>query len=347
MKHTACLLIILVLAGCSGRQDARKTAESPLPARVLCKETFTDSLKWVPGTGKLAGITEADRTIKTVDAVTGTVKPVVKFTSKSVNDIYQKLNVTSDGTRIIYKDGGKCFIADLRSGEKKEVPLEDRPYYIFLSNDDREIAYSCSKGLIIASLYGSKSRTVLKEPVIFLRWSPDGAKLGFVKTSGPGLWTMNTDGNGLKRIEYNAIGFLWFPDGRRAALARQTEICIIDTKTLEEKKIGEFTTRPNPAKASFSTWLSLSPGGEKLAYDFGTLEKDKVETGKEQEYSQVNSDIYIYDVTAGTTSNITCTEKEWELYPEFSPDGSKLLCYTRKSENGKIRLTPMIIDLQQ
>jgi Tol biopolymer transport system component len=54
-------------------------------------------------------------------------------------------------------------------------------------------------------------------------WSPDGSKIAFRSSRGSGIWVMNADGSGQRRLTENPRGDsfpTWSPDGNRIAFAR-------------------------------------------------------------------------------------------------------------------------------
>ncbi len=99
-----------------------------------------------------------------------------------------------------------------------------------------------------------------------------------------------------------------------------------------------------PYDAPLSPWfddaeISWSPDGNTVAY---TCKKLK---GRDYALS-TNSDIYLYDVTTGKTTNITASNPGYDKYPVWSPDGTKIAYRSMATpgyESDKDRL--MIYDL--
>ncbi len=192
-------------------------------------------------------------------------------------------------------------------------------------------------------------------------WRPDGQKIGYLSSASGSvqLWEMNPDGSDSKQIsdiDGGIFGFQYspdqskiyylqavkldddihdlFPDLPKANARLETDIMYrhwdtwhdytynhifianySDGKISSEKDIMEGERFDSPMKPFGGTeQIVWSPDGKILAY----VCKKKV--GKEYSIS-TNSDIYLYDLETGKTSNFTKGMMGYDQNPVFSPDG--------------------------
>lgn len=192
-------------------------------------------------------------------------------------------------------------------------------------------------------------------------WIDNGTRIAFVyaeKGSSPQLWVMNADGterHAATNIEGGIEGFLFSPDQSKVVLIRTvkynrtasdiypdlpkatgrviddlmykhwdtwvTEIphpfigsfdgqTVTDLKDIMEGEPYEAPMRPFGGVESFA-W---SPDSKSLVYT------SRKKTGMEYALS-TNSDLYAYNLTTGTTTNLTEGMMGYDTNPAFSPDG--------------------------
>ena len=192
-------------------------------------------------------------------------------------------------------------------------------------------------------------------------WIDNGTRIAFVyaeKGSSPQLWVMNADGterHAATNIEGGIEGFLFSPDQSKVVLIRTvkynrtaadiypdlpkatgrviddlmykhwdswvTEIphpfigsfdgqTVTDLKDIMEGEPYEAPMRPFGGVESFA-W---SPDSKILVYT------SRKKTGMEYALS-TNSDLYAYNLTTGTTTNLTEGMMGYDTNPAFSPDG--------------------------
>lgn len=192
-------------------------------------------------------------------------------------------------------------------------------------------------------------------------WIDNGTRIAFVyaeKGSSPQLWVMNaygTERHAATNIEGGIEGFLFSPDQSKVVLIRTvkynrtaadiypdlpkatgrviddlmykhwdtwvTEIphpfigafdgqTITDLKDIMEGEPYEAPMRPFGGVESFA-W---SPDSKILVYT------SRKKTGMEYALS-TNSDLYAYNLTTGTTTNLTEGMMGYDTNPAFSPDG--------------------------
>ncbi len=219
------------------------------------------------------------------------------------------------------------------------------------------------------------------------RWSPGGERIGFLsaESGSSQLWEMNPDGTGARQlsdIEGGIDGFEYSPDGGHIFYFKgvktektpqeiypdlpKTEVMIIDDlmyrhwNHFEDEYYSHiFVAAYGSEKITDGTdimpgerWdaplspyfdqseISWSPDGKILAYTCKKLH------GRDYAVS-TNSDIYLYDLEAGTTKNITEGNPGYDKYPRFSPDGKKIAWQSMKTpgyEADKDRL--IVMDLE-
>ncbi|MCK5857193.1 MAG: S9 family peptidase [Bacteroidales bacterium] len=197
-------------------------------------------------------------------------------------------------------------------------------------------------------------------------WCPSGKMIHFLsaKSGSVQIWAVNPDGSGAKKItdiEGGVGSFKWSPDGSKILFTKDVKVMqttherypdmqkanvrIIDDLMYRhwdhwtdasfshifiadyaDGKIGELKDIMPGEKwdTPIGPWggleqINWAPDASKIAYAC------KKVFGKDFA-TQTNSEIYIYDITSGETSNMT--EKGFDGYdydPVYSPDGTKLV----------------------
>ncbi|MDR3350643.1 MAG: S9 family peptidase [Prevotellaceae bacterium] len=191
------------------------------------------------------------------------------------------------------------------------------------------------------------------------RWMSGGAKIAYL--SGGQLWTMNADGSAPQQISHYENGiseFAFSPDERQLLFIssvpsreiRRPSDFYDDLPKANARYISDLMYRhwdewveniPHPFVADFDgqslsnifdilsdepfecptrpfggiEQLSWSPDGKTIAYAC------RKKTGRDYAFS-TNTDIYLFDVAARTTSNMTAGMPGYDADPQFSPDGN-------------------------
>lgn len=196
------------------------------------------------------------------------------------------------------------------------------------------------------------------------QWRPDGKKIGYIssKSGSAQLWEMNPDGTGntqVSNVEAGISGFSYSPDLKNVLYIKSVKVDkdihdrfpdlplanarletdlmyrhwdswhdytyqhIVITKyndgTLSgDKDIMEGERFDSPMKP----WggieqINWSSDGKTVAYTC------KKKVGKDYALS-TNSDIYLYNLETGKTTNFTEGMLGYDINPVFSPDGQKI-----------------------
>ena len=195
-------------------------------------------------------------------------------------------------------------------------------------------------------------------------WRPDGKKIGYIssKSGSSQLWEMNPDGTGnaqVSNVPDGISGFMYSPDLKNLVYIRAVKLdkdihdlypdlplanarletdlmyrhwdswsdytyqhVIIanynDGKIMGEKDIMEGERFDSPGKPwGGMEQINWSPDGKTVAYTC------KKKVGKDYALS-TNSDIYLYNLETGKTTNFTEGMMGYDINPVFSPDGTKI-----------------------
>ena len=192
-------------------------------------------------------------------------------------------------------------------------------------------------------------------------WRPDGLKIGFltVESGSVQLWEMNPDGSGrtqISNIEGGVTGFIYSPDQTKILYTKEIKIEEKFPNLYEALPLTSGRLMNDLMYRHWDHWVDTYShvfvadyDGKQVSNDkdimlgepynsplspFGGIEQinwsadskivaytSKKLVGKEATLS-TNSEIYFYDVEAGTTTNITEGMMGYDISPVFSPDGN-------------------------
>jgi len=155
-------------------------------------------------------------------------------------------------------------------------------------------------------------------------------------TDGPeGLWVMDTNGENQRQLtNIRDGGPVWSPDGRQIAFARLSSddpdskgIYVInaDGSNLMRLTDGQYDGEP--------AW---SPDGKRIAFSRQVREKEDRDGDGILEIEAIS--IYIVNLDGTMPWRVTAENPEhWDRYPDWSPDGKKIV-FERYNQEGAVKL---------
>jgi Tol biopolymer transport system component/DNA-binding winged helix-turn-helix (wHTH) protein len=156
-------------------------------------------------------------------------------------------------------------------------------------------------------------------------WSPDGRRIAFSsnRDGKHEIYVMDADGSNVKRLTNNLaddVNPIWSPDGHKLLFDSERdgnrEIYVMDADGGNQTRL----TRNNAADTT-STW---SPDGSTIAF------ASNRDTGPP--YNPYNLDIYVMNADGSNVRRIV-DDPEFDVGPQWSPDGRKILFTTGRNGN--------------
>jgi TolB protein len=276
-----------------------------------------------------------------------------------------------DGRKIAYVGDGKIYVMNADgSGKRRLTPTrnaapgfrpDSRPAW---SPDGRKIAFetlrnagrfACSDGhpsagcnweIYVMNADGSGQRRLTRDPGLDrgATWSPDGRQLLFnravYRASGKrgavrgvsGLWIMNADGSGQRRLAAATGTAAWSPDGRMIALSRGSgnarDVYVINVDGRGQRRLTH-----SPGMDLDPTW---SPDGRKIAF-VSRRERCPGVADDRLAYVCGNAEIYVMNADGTGQRNLT-RGPAYAYYSSaaWSPDGRKMAFVSDRDGNGEI-----------
>lgn len=212
-------------------------------------------------------------------------------------------------------------------------------------------------------------------------WRPDGKKIGYISTTSgePQLWEINPDGTAptqISKVKDGISGFKYAPDLKHIFYIgtvkldqdvhdKYPDLPLANARLYDDIMYRHWDTWSDGtyqhifvatySEAGLTNHIDLqkgekydSPlkpygGSEQIAWSADSkmiAYTCKKKSGKEYAIS-TNSDIYIYNLEKGTTSNLTEGMMGYDQNPAFSPDGKKIAWESMARdgyESDKVRL---------
>ncbi|MGY6562640.1 MAG: S9 family peptidase [Luteibaculaceae bacterium] len=234
---------------------------------------------------------------------------------------------------ITQKSTTNFFAQTLANGETKRLNTSDLKLANYFFNQAGELIGVTNKAFYIIDVRGNKEPFLFKEsdePINGAKLSNNGETLAFYKSVKVRVTPQelhpdlpNTDVKIYDDLMYRH----W--DSYQDEFAKQVFITSMNNSNLvaNAKNLLENTTfeSPHPPFAGSEDY-TFSPDGKFFVYVSKKL------TGKDAALS-TNTDLYLVDLVAGTTLNLTEANKGYDLYPKFSPNG-KFLAWQQMKRDG-------------
>jgi TolB protein len=171
-----------------------------------------------------------------------------------------------------------------------------------VSPDGSRIAYGSERKIVVANRDGTEARPIATgfQPA----WSPDGQQIAFQKLNVDGIWLVNPDGSGERRLTMTRDrDAAWAPDGKKLATTRWSRTDHrLSVTVMEADGRGARTL----AEGYQPAW---SPDGESIVYTRHDRE--------DEELRVIRAD--------GTDDRPVTNNHVNDYSPDWSPDGSKIV----------------------
>jgi TolB protein len=282
------------------------------------------------GLAAVVAVTMAQHTTASHDVASASSVAAVASTGTSTSQI-AFISVTRSGKRVVY-----VMNAD-GSGKRMVTTHETWPDVgeladITWSPDGREIAFSrgaTHNDIYAAKVDGTGERRLTHGPARMKHaggkpihnlapdWSPDGKKIAFwrvgdqgIPTPEAGLYVMNADGSGQRRLARNNLwGALWSPDGRKLAFAGNSsgrlDVYVVNADGSGLRRLTRVS------------WVgfSWSPDGRKIAF---------VKRVRCDWKCSRNSELWLMNAD-GSGQRRLVQGQQISAAPTWSPDGQTLV----------------------
>lgn len=163
-------------------------------------------------------------------------------------------------------------------------------------------------------------------------WSPDGSKIAFEKRQSSeccktDLYVMNANGNALTQVTntpgVSESGPAWSPDGTKLVYSRddgqQVQLAILTLATLASQVV------PGTVDGSSPSWSV----GNKIAFSSHADDDENCEAGP----CVPTAEIFIVPASGGSPVNITQHNEAHDLFPNWAPDGTRVVIERRPHPN--------------
>ena len=200
-------------------------------------------------------------------------------------------------------------VVDGRANNFHARPSPDGTRIAFDSDRDGE------RSVYVADSSGHDVRKVSGDGFAALpSWSPDGGRLAFVRAEPDkpevwNLWAVELGSGAMTRLTSDPSGQpgggSWFPDGRRIAYTRETDLVVFDTGS------GTRRVYHSPKRGRALRMPAVSPDGRRVIF-------------------QVQGDgTWLLDVTGGSMRKVLSDPSAMEY--AWSPDGRRVAYHSRRS----------------
>jgi TolB protein len=201
------------------------------------------------------------------------------------------------------------------TGERRLTDKDVAEYDPALSPDGSKVAYIAEEHgsqLFVMNADGSNRRALSRPRVTWLAkdpaWSPDGRRIAFTSSQPPGIFVVNADGTGIRRLTRNyPEDPAWSPDGMRLAFATHAGIHVVNS----DGSGLRLLTRREWARSP--TW---SPDGRTIVFEQLLIPEDEVYL------DYPDAEIWVIDADGGGLRRLLPRRaKTSQGRPVWSPDG--------------------------
>jgi Tol biopolymer transport system component len=190
------------------------------------------------------------------------------------------------------------------------VPAPDGKRIAFVAEKDTNGAIQ-DREIYTVNIDGSGLTNLTSNPAIDQEpaWSPDGMRIAFASNRAGdhysnSIYTMQADGNGVKRLAQNGDSPAWSPDSKRIAFlsSRDQQIYIVNA---DGSNLQRLTNSPAPGNGTAQGAPVWSPDGKRIVF---------------RSNRDGNSEIYVMNSDGSGQTNLT-KNKAYDDFPVWSPDG--------------------------
>jgi TolB protein len=242
---------------------------------------------------------------------------------------------SSNGTAIFFQTGGardaSSAIAVAPADDLRIIKVIDdgaRNYHAQPSPDGRFIAFDSDRegerAVYVANRDGRDVRRISGSGYAALpTWSPDGARLAYVRAEAGSprvwnLWIQPLDGSSPRRLtDYRAgqtWNASWFPDGRRIAYSHEDTLTILDLSS------GQTHRFASPVSGRLVRTPAVSPDGSMIVFQV------------------IGAGAWLLDVGAGTMQCVLADPTAEEF--AWAPDGHRIAFHSRRDGQWSVYLLP-------
>jgi TolB protein len=216
-------------------------------------------------------------------------------------------------------------------------------------SQEGEIAFSVGSRIHVVSADGGDERVLATGgDASWPAWSRDGGRIAFTSVLRGGLFVMNADGSGLRRVTRSPTLDLqpaWSPDGRRLVFARtvrgyREEIFVIGVDGRGLRRLTwnrgqdlEPDWAPNGKRIAWSftgrekfeqpRTFTMNPDGRVKRFRLSGGSADWSPNGRRFVFT-MGGDLWTSLVTGGGRVRVAETPRAVESRPDWSPDGTTL-----------------------
>jgi len=301
------LLLGAATLGAAGCGESTPSGPAPYQAKEMIVVAVKDTINGIY-TDRVMTIDPKDSLNMTPRYLLDSIRLV---TSPSAGKMTYLLEQQGDG------DDFKIFIADIDGRNRRQIAgtdaLERAIAFPVLSPDARKVVYSTLDNRLVMQNIDGTGAEVLSTNAAFETipdFDADGDRIAFYGDD-ESLYVINTDGTGLRKVADSAKSdpegqskVEWSPDGSKLVYVGmdgrgQTDIYVVNADGSGKQQLTDDLSND-----LVPTW---SPDGAQIAW-----------TG-------FPGDVFVMNADGSNRRNITPNVSNIDTYPEWAPDGKRLI----------------------